>query len=339
VPQDDSSLLQGLLDAGVKPGVATIPPGSYRYTQTLRHPGSGVVVRGGGKGNTVLNYVGTGGYAYVFGRADMDRTVPARAANWPYCELHDVAFTGLSSVNALGGVRVYGATRYVVKGVRCEQFRAGAALELGSGWIGILEDLHLKDSLYGLWAKDPGAAGEQAFNGVDVRNGEIGPGCEVGLMVGAEDQAARRSPVLGTGLWVSKVTFEGARRWGVWLNEGNDVVLEANYFEANSKAPAPGKITGHVQVGNDLGVWCHTVVLKSNTFMGGPGTAPLSNFCSVYLNTARVAKVYAMNRFDTGGVGGAAVMYRDAAQADVPVADNFYAASVVNRKYVQSPVP
>lgn len=247
---DDTDMLQEALDDAAIGGGGTVRLQATTYTTTrpLRWPGPKVNLRGSGPNATVINFRGSGA-AVQFGRSDLDRTNPATAGNWSQIRLSDMVLDGTGSAPGSVGVDVYGASRYTIERVNAHHFPR-AAFELRSGWVGTISDCRAADSHFGLKATHPGPPGTQSFNAVTLRGGEWGPGCEIAVLVGEEDQPGRTTPVIGSGLVLDGCTVEGAKRWGVAAFDGNGLVVRDCYFEANSKGPTPGQHTGHVLLGN-----------------------------------------------------------------------------------------
>jgi hypothetical protein len=302
---DDTDALQGALNAcgaAAAGGYVGLDAGTYKTTRGLLFKSEKTQLVGEGLNNTVINYRGTGGYALTFGRWDMDRTVPALAANWRGLAMSDFCIDGTGSNNAAGAVHVWGATRYAVDRVWVKAFGLGSGFHVHSSWVGRFNDCQCQDCRYGYKFTHPGDTGSQAFNGVSVQGGEIQAG-RVGVMVGEESGVYPFGNPIGTGLALRDVTIEGQSLWGVWAADGTDVLVDHCYFEAVGRAPEGGGPAGAVRVGS-ADATCRRARLRDCGLVGGcGGGSPLASVVYLDKSDQPVVEGFSLDTQSSGVTG------------------------------------
>jgi len=256
---DNGGAIQSAIDAAaLVNSYAYIPEGVFKTTTTIKMKADNSALIGVG----TIDYRGNS-YALNFGKEDS-----VAGTNYRNMLLQGIKFVGTSS--ALGAIRSYAATRSVIDKIKISGFTNGYGIAYDEyGWINsILQvdiqtcDIALKITTQSL---TPGVS--QPGNALTIIGGELGAGCRIGMLIGAENETVASDPIIGINIALYGVTFEGADNWGFVGIEGYNIILNGCYFEANGTNNG-----GHVQLGNSNNMTPVSCNIQDCTFLGSIGT-------------------------------------------------------------------
>lgn len=306
-------------------GEGFLPPGRYRFTSSLAVAASDITISGAGREASVLNYRGTSDHALTFGNASYD-PFGADTTNYRGLLLRDLGFDGTGSTSSTGAVKVIGATRWAIERLRIRQFGASGAYGIGLvdySWVGSIEDCRIEDCYYGVKATVGSLnSANQSANAIHIRGGEIGAGCDFGIVIGDPTQTAEANPVVGSAVRIEGCAIEGTDSWGLWIIEGNGHSVDGCYFENNGPDVTPA--TGHIKLGN-ANVRPRSVNISDSWFTGAVGNGGVG----IQLERVEGARIVGNSFGHFAGTGTCKGIVAGSGSAEkLHIADNYISNSV-----------